>query len=331
MRENSRVPPTRRSSGSGGRPTDMALGEPPVPGESVPGEAEPGAEVSSAQRDEASPPSELPRRVRGSNGMRPPARVERPVIPEAVLERLRAAAESEAQEAAEEQPIADVAAQAVQSAEVRRQSPSRGGAEPEEGGDSAERSSPKTSPSNAGKAPSSPRRVFGKGAAARKPPTHARSSFSNDTLKDQVEAIGETTQPIPAIRSLDTGPTKSAAPTAAAETAPVPQQDRTSSARKTAGTGNPPSTQLGGDVLERPGSAGPRSVGRPATPAQRAASRRDAWPGKGAHRTQLPLVRSVGSCSSPRDRDRLVRGLAASWAWPAQGSRAVGRSSASDP
>ena len=270
MRENSRVPSARRSSEPGGKSTDMALGKPPVPGESAPGGAGPGGDVSSAQRDEASPAAELPRRVRGNNGVRPPARVERPVIPESVLERLRAAAESEAREATEEQPKADVAAQAGPSSEVRHGSPPDGGAEVESADDSAESGSPDTSLAGPDKAPSPspPRRRFGKSSTARKPPSHVRPPFSSDNLKGRAEAVGETTEPIPVIRSLDTGSTNTVG------------SSSDSAAQKTADTGNSPSTQSGGRVLERPGPTDPRPAGRPATPAQRSARRQDAGPAK---------------------------------------------------
>ena len=66
-----------------------------------PDSGRPAEEAESGERGEQQPaleaPAPLPRRVRGtSEGLRPPARVARPVLPESVLERVRAAAQAEA-------------------------------------------------------------------------------------------------------------------------------------------------------------------------------------------------------------------------------------------
>ena len=74
---------------------------------SLPETATAAADATLGQAEAAKPSSSLPRRVRGTNGARPPARVERPVLPESFLERFRAAAAaSEAREADEESKAA---------------------------------------------------------------------------------------------------------------------------------------------------------------------------------------------------------------------------------
>jgi hypothetical protein len=91
MRENSRVTPSRHSPEDAGRPGDEALAASPAPGEPSPETAGP-ATVSPAGPDEL---AGLPRRVRGSNGRRPPVRVERPAFSDSMLERVRAAVAAE--------------------------------------------------------------------------------------------------------------------------------------------------------------------------------------------------------------------------------------------
>ena len=78
MRENSRVPPSRRSPEDADRPGDEALAASPAPAEPSPKTARP-ATADPVGRDE---PAGLPRRVRGGNGLRPPVRVERPTFSE---------------------------------------------------------------------------------------------------------------------------------------------------------------------------------------------------------------------------------------------------------
>lgn len=91
MRESSRVPPSRRSPDGADRPGDEALAASPAPGEPSPETAGP-ADASQAGRDE---PAGLPHRVRGSNGLRPPVRVDRPTFSDSMLERVRAAVAAE--------------------------------------------------------------------------------------------------------------------------------------------------------------------------------------------------------------------------------------------
>ena len=108
MRETSRVPPSRRHPETAGlpdeagRPDEAALAAPsPAPEDGEPPAAAPAAGAGSGTgRAPVGPP--LPQRVRGANGARPPARVDRPVLPESFAERFQAAvAASKAREAEE--------------------------------------------------------------------------------------------------------------------------------------------------------------------------------------------------------------------------------------
>lgn len=83
MRENSRVPPSRHSPDDADRPGDRAPAASPAPEEPSPDTAGPGESAG------------LPRRVRGSNGRRPPVRVERPTFSDSMLEQVRAAVAAE--------------------------------------------------------------------------------------------------------------------------------------------------------------------------------------------------------------------------------------------
>ena len=104
MREGSRVPPSRSSPDTGDRSSDRALTVPTAPEESSLAETVTGsADTALGEEETAKPASSLPHRVRGTNGARPPARVDRPVLPESFLERFRAAAAaSDAREADQE-------------------------------------------------------------------------------------------------------------------------------------------------------------------------------------------------------------------------------------
>ena len=91
MRENSRVPPSRRSPEEADRPGDEVLAASLAPDE-------PSLETAGpAARGQGGPgePAGLPRRVRGTNGLRPPVRVERPAFSDSMLERVRAAVAAE--------------------------------------------------------------------------------------------------------------------------------------------------------------------------------------------------------------------------------------------
>ena len=100
MGEGSRVPSSGRSPDDRDRSADAAPAVPPTPGESsLP-------EVAQGDEGQMSASTPLPRRVRGTNGARPPVQVERPALPESFLERFRAAAAaSEAREAATEREV----------------------------------------------------------------------------------------------------------------------------------------------------------------------------------------------------------------------------------
>ena len=97
MGESSRVPPSRRSPEDTDRPGDQAPAASPAPDEPRPGTPAPvtrgQADRGQAGRDES---AGLPRRVRGTNGLRPPVAVERPTFSASTLERVRAAVAAEA-------------------------------------------------------------------------------------------------------------------------------------------------------------------------------------------------------------------------------------------
>ncbi len=176
MREDSRVPPSRSSPGTGDQPADGARTVPPTQGESslaVPTTAP--ADGALEQEESAKPSSPLPRRVRGTNGARSPARVERPVLPESFVERFRAAAAvSDAREAEEE----GNAAGGHETADDRSAGP-----------DQATQSKPAASSS------SLPHRVRGENGA-RKPPAMLRPPPSLSGFPNRSDA-GEDTQIIP--------------------------------------------------------------------------------------------------------------------------------------
>ena len=92
MGENRRVPPSRHPPETGERPAETGLAAPsPVPEGAPPASAAAAGEAASGPERAAAPGAGLPRRVRGVNGARPPARVERLVLPESLAERLHAA------------------------------------------------------------------------------------------------------------------------------------------------------------------------------------------------------------------------------------------------
>ncbi len=91
MRENSRVPPSRPAPDDAARPGDQVPAASPAPEEPSP---ETAARATAGQPGPAEPAG-LPRRVRGSNGLRPPVRVERPTFSDSMLERVRAAVAAE--------------------------------------------------------------------------------------------------------------------------------------------------------------------------------------------------------------------------------------------
>ena len=91
MRENSRVPPSRHSPDDADRPGDQVPAASPAPEEPSPETAGPATASQTGPDD----PAGLPRRVRGSNRLRPPARVERPTFSDSMLEQVRAAVAAE--------------------------------------------------------------------------------------------------------------------------------------------------------------------------------------------------------------------------------------------
>ena len=91
MGEGRRVPPSRQPPDAAGRPGDAALEAPAAPGEPSPEAAGAATGSASSQVGSAQADSPLPRRVRGTNGARPPAQVERPVSSPDFLERFQAA------------------------------------------------------------------------------------------------------------------------------------------------------------------------------------------------------------------------------------------------
>lgn len=100
MRENSRVPPSRRSPEEADRPGDEVLAASLAPDE-------PSLETDGpAARGQGGPdqPAGLPHRVRGTNGLRPPVRVERPAFSDSMLERVRAAVAAETDDEPDELP-----------------------------------------------------------------------------------------------------------------------------------------------------------------------------------------------------------------------------------
>ncbi len=111
MGRSSSVPPSQRSSGTEDRPAgaetadrsaDTAAETPALPHERAPQEAGPPTAAAGGGAGEA---PALPRRVRGTNGARKPAKVEPPLLPASFLERVRAAAAaSQAEDAAGEMP-----------------------------------------------------------------------------------------------------------------------------------------------------------------------------------------------------------------------------------
>jgi hypothetical protein len=178
MRESSRVPPSRRSPDGADRPGDEALAASPAPGEPSPETAGP-ADASQAGRDE---PAGLPHRVRGSNGLRPPVRVDRPTFSDSMLERVRAAV------AAETDGEPDEPAPSPEPAEHVDLFGSPGPTE------AAAEAAQETAQETA--AP--PARPLG-AKGAEKPLEAVAPSFPLKGFEDLSEAPEDTTQPIPAI------------------------------------------------------------------------------------------------------------------------------------
>jgi hypothetical protein len=242
MREDSRVPPSRSSPDSGDQSSDGALVMPPTRGESsLPESATAAADATLEQAEAAKSSSSLPRRVRGSNGARPPARVERPVLPESFLERFRAAAAaSEAREADGEDKAA---------------------AGPEAPDDRSARFDQATQSKPAAASSPLPHRVHGTNGAP-KPPAQLRPPFPIKVSDDHPSAPGATTQPIPVVSDapateMPGDAARSAAAGAAEQEAAAPP--RGASAEESAGEKpadaataappqpmNPPSAEPGG-------------------------------------------------------------------------------------
>lgn len=91
MRENSRVPPSRHSPDHAGRPGDQV----PTAASAPEGPSQETAGPATASQSGPDESAGLPRRVRGSNGLRPPVQVERPTFSDSMLERVRAAVAAE--------------------------------------------------------------------------------------------------------------------------------------------------------------------------------------------------------------------------------------------
>ena len=200
MREESRVPPSRQSSDAADRPADTALA-PPEPEGRMPESAEIAASSMSAPGESAESPSALPRRTRGTNGARPPVRVERPVLPDSFLERFRAAAAaSDAREAAEELKAAESRKAQDKAAERTR---------------SAAQSSPVSS--------RLPKRARGTNGAP-KPSAQLQSSFGLGKTKQKPAAPDASTQPIPVIPASPEVKSPGGAPDRTAQAAADQQQ-----------------------------------------------------------------------------------------------------------
>jgi hypothetical protein len=175
MGEGSRVPPSEHSPDATDRPTDTALAVPPARGESSMPEV---VTAPPAQGGPAESSSALPRRVRGTNGARPPAQVERPALPESFLERFRAAAAaSEARDAAAEREVAV-------------------GGEPVEDRRKEVNQTSTSKPSD--ESSSLPVRARGKNGA-RKPPAQLRPASPLGKSARGEAAREEITQPIPVV------------------------------------------------------------------------------------------------------------------------------------
>ena len=208
MRDGSRVPPARSSLGTGDRSSDGALTVPTTGGQSsLPETATAPTDATLGQGEAAKPASSLPRRVRGTNGARSPARVERPVLPDSFVERFRAAAAaSEAREADRE----NNGAGAHEAAKHR-------GAPPD----------PTTQGKPATASPSLPHRVRGTNGAP-KPPAKVRRPFSAGM--SNAGPPDDNTQPIPAVSGkpateMPSATASSAAVAAADEEAAASPQD----------------------------------------------------------------------------------------------------------
>jgi hypothetical protein len=173
MRKDSRDPPSRHSPEAVDKLTDTSQPAVLVPDESSPDAAVPAAHDAAGQPGSADATLSLPRRVRGASGALRAARVEPPVFPEGLLERVRAAAAaSEANEEPEAAP--------------------RGREERNEHGAQVNRDEAPTASS------ALPQRA-GRRNGSLVPPAQVRAPFLLKSGKKETKASEDLTQPVPGI------------------------------------------------------------------------------------------------------------------------------------